>query len=214
MRAIFRALAWTAALLPALSAIPASAQAAPAVCEVAALSGEAKSGPKALKVGDRLEAGTEVATAAKGRMRLRCVDGSSVVLGDATTLKIAEFKPPADGQPRAATLVLTLGVIGQKVAPGGAGSSWEVRTPSAVTAVRGTEFVVEVSGEQATAVLVQTGEVAVESTARTRGIGPRKPIKLNPDAAGTQCNLGSGCTGAANWTQERVREVQDKLAGI
>jgi len=207
MRAIFHALAWVPALLPALAAV---AQAAP-VCEVAALSGEAKAGPKALKVGDKLDAGTEVSTAAKGRMRLRCVDGSSIVLGDATTLKLAEFKPAADGQPRAATLVLSLGVIGQKVAPGG---SWEVRTPSAVTAVRGTEFFVEVSAEQATAVLVQTGEVAVEGTAKTRGIGPRKPIKLNPDAAGTQCSVAGGCAAAASWTPERVREVQDKLAGI
>ena len=210
MRAILLALFGAPVLLPVLVV---SAQAAP-VCDVAALSGEAHVGAKALKVGDKLEPGTEVSTGAKGRMRLKCVDGSSVVLGDATTLKIAEFKPPAEGQPRAATLVLTLGVIGQKVAPGGPGSSWEVRTPSAVTAVRGTEFLVEVSGEQATSVLVQTGEVAVESTAKTRGIGPRKPIKLNPDAAGTQCSVSSGCAGAASWTPERIREVQDKLAGI
>jgi len=207
MRAIFPARAWAAALL---SVGMAMAQAAP-VCEVAALSGEAKAGSKALKVGDKLEAGAEVSTAAKGRMRLRCIDGSSIVLGDGTTLKLAEFKPAADGQPRAATLVLSLGVIGQKVAPGG---SWEVRTPSAVTAVRGTEFLVEVSDEQGTAVLVQTGEVAVEATAKTRGIGPRKPIKLNPDAAGTQCSVAGGCSAAASWSPERTREVQDKLAGI
>jgi hypothetical protein len=207
MRAICHALAWAPALLASLVAV---AQAAP-VCEVAALSGEAKSGGQALKVGDKLEAGAEVTTSAKGRMRLRCVDGSSIVLGDGTTLKLAEFKPAADGQPRAATLVLSLGVIGQKVAPGG---SWEVRTPSAVTAVRGTEFLVEVSGEQATAVLVQTGEVAVEGTAKTRGIGPRKPIQLNPDVAGTQCSVAGGCAAAAAWTPERIRAMQDKLTGI
>jgi hypothetical protein len=189
-----------------LAAAPCMAE---AVCEVAALSGEAHSGAnKTLAVGDKLEAGAEVQTGAKGRLRLRCVDGSSIVLGDATQLRISDFRPAADGQPRSASLLLTLGVIGQKVAKGG---SWEVRTPSAVTAVRGTEFFVEVNNEQGTAVHVEEGEVAVEAPVRTRGIAPRPVIRLDRTANGTHCT-NSGCSPAMAWSPEHVRELQDKLA--
>ena len=184
---------------------------ADSVCEVAALAGEAKSGTKVLAVGDKLDAGAEIRTSPKGRLRLKCVDGSSVVLGDNSELKIAEFRPAAGGQPRAATLLLTLGVMGQKVAPGG---SWEVRTPSAVTAVRGTEFFVEVSAEQGTAVHVKEGEVGVEGVSRTRGIAPRPVIRLDRKSNGTQCTPAGGCAAAASWAPERVRDVQDKLAGV
>ncbi|MBV8500202.1 MAG: FecR domain-containing protein [Paucibacter sp.] len=178
------------------------------VCEVAALTGEARVGVKLLVVGDKLDAGAEVRTGVKGRLRLRCVDGSSLVLGDATQLKLSEFTPAANGQLRKASLWLELGVIGQKVTSGG---SWEVRTPSAVTAVRGTEFMVEVSGEQATAVHVKEGEVAVEAPSHTRGIAPRPVIKLDRDANGTQCTPRGGCVAAAHWSHDRVRELQDKL---
>jgi len=189
-----------------LVALPCAAE---AVCDVAALTGEAKSGAKALAVGDKLEVGAEIRTGAKGRLRLRCVDGSSIVLGDATALRISDFRLATPEQPRSASLLLTLGVMGQKVAPGG---SWEVRTPSAVTAVRGTEFFVEVSNEQATAVHVKEGEVAVEASARTRGIAPRPVIRLDKKSDGTSCTPGAGCAVAANWSATRVRALQDRLA--
>ena len=187
------------------AALPCMAQ---SVCEVSALSGEAKSGERVLAKGDKLDVGASVVTGSKGRVRLRCVDGSSIVLGDATELRISEFRPAAGGQPRSAALLLTLGVMGQKVAPGG---SWEVRTPSAVTAVRGTEFFVEVSGEQGTAVHVAEGEVAVEAPPRTRGIAPRPVLLLNRRSNGTNCTL-AGCAVAANWAPERVQDLQAKLA--
>ena len=187
------------------AALPSMAE---SVCEVAALTGDAQSAGKALAKGDKLDAGAEIRTGPKGRLRLRCVDGSSIVLGDSTELKLSEFRLAANGQPRSASLLLTLGVIGQKVAPGG---SWEVHTPSAVTAVRGTEFFVEVSPEQGTAVHVAEGEVAVESPPRTRGIAPRPVIRLNKATNGISCTI-RGCAPAVSWTPERVHDLQDKLA--
>lgn len=187
----------------------AAAQAAP-VAEVMAVLGEAQADGKALAVGARLEPGAELRTGAKGRVRLRFVDGSSVVVSDDSRVRIQQFEPAANGQPRKATLWLELGLIGQKVAPGG---GWEVRTPTAVTAVRGTEFVVEVNGDQATAVHVQAGEVAVQASSRTRGILPRPPVVLDTQADGTQCSV-AGCEAAKRWSGQKVQDLQGRLAGV
>ena len=197
--------------LMGLVMLPACAQ---SVCSVAGMAGEVHSGAKLLKVGDGLQAGAEIRTGADSRVRLRCVDGSSLVLGDKSQLTLTSFTAPTASQPRAAALWLEVGVLGQKVASGGPGSSWEVRTPSAVTAVRGTEFIVEVSAEQATAVHVDKGEVAVESTVKTRGLVPRPPTKLDIKINGTQCAASGGCTAASAWSAERVQAVQSRLEGV
>lgn len=187
----------------------AAAQAAQ-VAEVMAVLGEAQLDGKPLVVGTRLEAGAELRTGAKGRVRLRFVDGSSVVISDASRVRIQQFDPAADGKPRQATLWLELGLIGQKVAPGG---GWEVRTPTAVTAVRGTEFVVEVGSDQATAVHVQTGQVAVQASSRTRGILPKPPVMLDTQADGTQCSV-AGCEVSKRWSDQKVQDLQSRLAGV
>ena len=183
------------------------------VCTVGGVSGEARSGAKLLAKGDGLEIGAEIRTGAKGRVRLRCIDGSSLVLGDNSQLTLTEYKAAAGEQPRTVSLWLEVGVMGQKVTPGGANGSWEVRTPSAVTAVRGTEFVVEVNAEQATAVHVDTGEVAVDSTSKTRSLKHRPPTRLTGSANGTQCTA-SGCSDAAAWAPARVQALADRLAGV
>ncbi len=189
-----------------------SAWAEPA-CKVAAVTGEARSGARLLAKGDGLEVGVEVRTGPKGRVRLSCVDGSSLVLGDNSVLTLNQYTPAAGDQPRAVSLWLEVGVMGQKVTPGGANGSWEVRTPSAVTAVRGTEFVVEVNAEQATAVHVDTGEVEVGGTSKTRSLKHRPPTKLTSKANGTQCTA-DGCSDAAAWAPERVKALADRLAGV
>ncbi|HEY1092146.1 MAG TPA: FecR family protein [Burkholderiaceae bacterium] len=193
-----------------LTALPTTVLAEPA-CEVAALRGAASSAGRSLAVGARLEAGAEIRTAAQGRVRLRCVDGSTVVLGDATTLRLTRFNAATAGTPRDVALWLEVGVMGQKVAPGGA---WEVRTPTAVTAVRGTEFSVEVTPEQATAVHVQTGQVAVQSSRQTRGIKPAVPVQLDEKATGTQCDASGACSLAAPWSAERVKALNERLGGF
>ncbi|HEY4081238.1 MAG TPA: FecR family protein [Burkholderiaceae bacterium] len=194
-----------------LAVAPAWAQ---SVCKVAGLAGEVHSGARLLKVGDGLEAGAEIRTGGDGRVRLRCVDGSSLVLGDNSHLQLTSYKAASGAHPRAASLWLEVGVLGQTVSPGGPGSSWEVRTPSAVTAVRGTEFIVEVSAEQGTAVHVEKGEVAVESTVKTRGLVPRPPTKLNVQVNGTQCSTAGACTAASAWSAARVQAVQSRLGGL
>ncbi|KQW52255.1 MULTISPECIES: FecR domain-containing protein [unclassified Roseateles] len=190
-----------------------SAAFAQPVCEVMAVSGEAQRvDGKALAVGDKLDVGTTLRTGGNGRVRLRFIDGSVLVLADRSQLRIEAFSASAS-QPRAAELLLELGLIGQRVTPSASGS-WQVRTPTAVTAVRGTEFSVEVGDDLATAVHVKAGEVDVEATgAQARAAKPRRPVRLAKALNGTRCDA-SECGAAVAWAAERVARVDQRLGSL
>ncbi len=183
-------------------------------CEVMALSGDAQRvDGKPLAVGDKLDVGTALRTGAAGRVRLKFADGSVLVLADKSQLRIEAFSAASTTQPRTAEFLLELGLIGQRVTPS-SGGSWKVRTPTAVTAVRGTEFSVEVGDDRATAVHVKTGEVDVEPAgAQTRGIKPRYPVRLAKNLNGTRCD-GSECNAAMAWTADRVARVNQRLGSL
>lgn len=137
---------------------------AQAQCSVEQLQGSAdwqrgSSAFKPLRVGLRVLAGDELRTGTQGRVRLRCADGSTLSVANQSRLRIERFET-APGQPRFASFWLKLGLVGQSVSPS-PGGRWQVRTPTAVTAVRGTRYLLEVGADQATAVQVTEGEVAV-----------------------------------------------------
>lgn len=179
-------------------------------CEVAALVGNASSAGAALQVGSPVAAGTELQTGPDSRLRLRCRDGSSLVMAANSRLRIEAFEMQSDGKRAEARFHLTLGLIGQKVSSGG---GWNVRTPSAVTAVRGTEYAIEVS-EEKTAVLMQSGSVDVRPAApQSRSLAAVLPLVALAGALGTDCAQGK-CTPAAPWSAERVKSTLDRLSGI
>lgn len=196
-------------------------------CAVAALSGEATrvvaGQPQPLKVGDTVGEGAQLRTGAAGRVRLRCPDGSSLVVGDRSQLTLTRLQlgnpgaTPgyADGA-RDVSLLLERGLLGQKVTPSASGK-WEVRTPSAVTAVRGTEFLVEVGDNEQTSVHVQSGQVAVlpgpRAAGRTRALGGQLPVVVDR-AGGTECDVSQGCTAATVWPADKVRAAMDRLSGV
>lgn len=205
-------LVWLAASLLSLGTalmVPA-AQAAEAACKVAALIGAAHSGTQVLRVGSELAVGSELQTAADSRLRLSCRDGSSMVVGAASKLRIEAFE--MNGAQRSeARFQLAVGLIGQKVAAGG---GWNVRTPTAVTAVRGTEYIVEVKADLGTAVLMQSGQVDVRAAGpQSRSLAAALPLIALAGALGTDCRSGQ-CTPAAPWPAERVKALTDRLAGI
>jgi len=203
-----------AALLALVALSPARAE--EAGCEVLAVAGEAwleGSTPRALRLGERLAAGAELRTGAQGRVRLRCVDGSTLLLADRSQLRLERLQARSATAERDVSLLLRLGLVGQRIAPGG--GRWEVRTPTAVTAVRGTEFMVEVGADQATAVHVQSGEVAVEalsSQPRTRSLRPSPPPLLMGRAAlGTRCDGSGECSEPKPWAEQRLKELRQRL---
>lgn len=217
-----------AALIAAMTMVSLAARAQ--ACEVAALAGDATrvvaGQAQPLRLGDKVGEGAQLRTGDNGRVRLRCPDGSSLVVGDRSQLTLTRLNLGtdagtgvmpgyADGA-RDVSLLLERGLLGQKVTPSGSGK-WEVRTPSAVTAVRGTEFLVEVGDNEQTSVHVQSGQVAVSpgprAAGRTRGLGAQLPVVVER-AGGTDCEVSEGCTAATPWPAERVRATLDRLAGV
>jgi hypothetical protein len=215
-------------LLLALLASCSLAAVADPVCEVAAVQGRAElvgGGP--LKKGQGLMVGAQLRTGAGARVRLHCVDGSSLVLADNSQLQIELFEP---GPARRASFLLSLGLLGQKVQPAEqpAESRWQVRTPSAVTAVRGTEFMVEVARDQSTQVHVLSGVVAVEAQERatpfggafqsksieTRGIHPPASVLLDAEGASTHCGRHEGCQAAGNASPAELKKLRDRLGSF
>ncbi len=203
---------------------------AASACEIQSLKGGAQwqqgTQQGAAQPGMAVAVGMELRTGKGARLRLRCQDGSVLVMAEQSRLVVEHFEAEA-GQPRMASFLLKIGLLGQKVSPV-AGGHWQVRTPSAVTAVRGTEFLVEVDGRQATQVHVLSGEVAVESReppegaaaasepfsskgvqAQARGeAGPG--IVLQPGQGGVRCQQGRACAPAAR-DEAAVQRLRQRL---
>lgn len=233
MRYLPRRALWCAALSCCAWIFAGHAGAAP-VAEVIALKGTAvvvadgRSG--ALAVGQQVDEGQEIRSMNPGRVKLRFVDGSVVVIGDASTLRIERFRPASGSTPRQAGFILDVGLISQTVAPSPLGA-WTVRSSSVVTAVRGTQYLIEVRPDQTTEVSVQSGAVAVEATpaaqtrqevrirsmggrAPTPPIAPAPPVVLNRSNLGTLCTADGECAPARPWGADRLRQVNDRLSGV
>jgi hypothetical protein len=111
-----------------------------------------------------------IRTAAASRIQIAFVDDTVVNLGEKTTMEITRFVYTAPQQAQTVLLPVPLGVfraIVKKLAPQ---STFEVTTPTAIAAIRGTDFMGEVTAEM-TSFVVLEGFVALFS-ARTifRGI--------------------------------------------
>jgi hypothetical protein len=194
------------------------------VAEVIALRGGAamvvEGRTSAVAVGTPVEPNSEIRTASPGRVKLRFIDGSVLIVSDGSTLRVDQFQiDPSDGA-RRASFSLDIGLISQKVAP--SAGSWTVRTPSAVTAVRGTEYVIEVTPELTTEVNVKSGSVAVEPV--SLGSKPRKrsifdsaapaPVLLDRGNAGARCYASGECRNTDASSHDRMRELDERLSGL
>ena len=91
--------------------------------------------------GTTLQVGDKLTTDAKSRVTIGLIDGSQVELTESSTLVLTESVLNPDGS-RASTKVTLLGGLVRslvRVAAGGA-PNFEVHTPNAVAAARGTKF--------------------------------------------------------------------------
>ncbi|MFI5360911.1 MAG: FecR domain-containing protein [Elusimicrobiota bacterium] len=102
-----------------------------------------------------LEDGATVRTAAQGRATVTFSDGSRVELAGNSAFTVEETEPASY------SLGLSLGRLKAFVAHV-ASRSFKIRTPTAVCAVRGTEFMVEVQGDGSTNVELYKGLLAID----------------------------------------------------
>ena len=137
---------------------------------------EAVDGPEALgwHAGEwaPLRAGQAVAFEAKistndaTRVKIACDDGIVVTVGTGTEVNLESLVGPTAG----IVLQLIEGIVGL-LAPGG-GESFDVRTPLAIASVRSTEWLVEHSATDGSAVFVRAGRV---------GVAPRRGDRVTLD---------------------------------
>lgn len=164
-----------------------------------------------------VEVGDRILTGNPGRVKLRFADGSVVIVGDDSQFAVSGLEVDAHGRRRDGRFVLDVGLISQTVAPGAHGS-WRVSTPTAVTSVRGTAFVVEVDREGVTDVGILSGEVVVQPfdpSRRTRalpGIFGGNAVVLKRAAGATRCEAGqTSCASVSTWDAGRLRDIESRL---
>lgn len=128
--------------------------------------------------GTALQLGDVIKTGPGARLRLRLVDGSIMTLGENTTLSIDIFA--VDGTNKSRTVVMTLltGIVNAAAAKSGEDEfDYQIRTPNAYSAVRGTRWIVNapqspVKGPPpgATSVYVLSGQVELGSGSGQRAL--------------------------------------------
>ncbi|MBI5892468.1 MAG: FecR domain-containing protein [Deltaproteobacteria bacterium] len=140
---------------------------------------------KELNQGDRLKTGDD------GRMELSLNDGSKLALGNSTELEITEFL--LSKTKRNATVFLLQGKLRASVASFSGKTNMNIKTPTAVAGIKGTDFIAMNQGK-ANVFFGQEGTVSVSGTDKervallpdtmtenTRGHKPIEPVKVEPD---------------------------------
>lgn len=163
------------------------------IANVTTVVGSASDASGALKPGQVLAEGDRISTAARGYVTLALPDGSVITLNESSTLALERLVRYQGTGAHDTRLRLESGRVATHVMPQGAAGRFEIRTPVAVSAVRGTEFrrgfqpgsekdateviggTVAVAGA-AGAVVVPTGFGTISDAAG----GPRAPVKLLP----------------------------------
>ncbi len=135
------------------------------VGDVSVVKGKAPA--KKLAVSSVVAVGDIVKTGSGAKAQLKLADGSVVTIGENTELKITRFQ--VQGDERKGLLDLARGVARAVVTKMAPSSTFEIRTPTAVAAVRSTVWMLEYNAKGETEVFVGEGVVAVTSRGKELG---------------------------------------------
>ncbi|MBI5971029.1 MAG: FecR domain-containing protein [Deltaproteobacteria bacterium] len=166
--------------------------------------------------GQGLNDGDAVKTGSDGRAQLLFSDGTKLMLGNETEIEITKFL--TKGRNRAAVLTLSTGKVRAVVKKFSGKSDVQVKTPTAVAGVRGTDFIVMNQGS-ANVMFGESGKVeasgdgggkAVPLTAgtmteNTQGVAPIAPVKVEPgtplEAARKQLEAVTDVSAPVEWEE-------------
>lgn len=181
-----------AALLSGFPAQPFAQGAGP--CVIRAVEGRATvsapgAGRHVAEVGLGMGANATLRTMADARVTLLCPDDLRVVVGPDTEIAVARLVP---GGPQPVALRLLRGIAGFLF--GGTGEGVQVHTPSAVAAVRSTQWAMRVEND-ASAVFAREGAVFVRGGDATVRLGPGEGVDVAADG-----DVGS----VVRWGQPRI----------
>jgi hypothetical protein len=188
-------------LIAILCAVPASTAAQEqlrSLCVITALEGAARvsapgAGSRAAEVGLGLGRNARLATTDGARATLQCEGDLRVVVGPRSDFAVLRV---LDEAPRTVRLQIMRGIAGFlfEGGNGGAEAEVQVRTPSAVAAVRSTEWAMQVAGG-ASAVFAREGAVFVLGETGTVRLGPGDGVDVAADGT-----LGA----VVQWGQPRI----------
>ena len=189
--------------------------------ELVRVEGDVQSKGEPIKAGAKVAPGDDFKTGKDGYVTIKLSDGSTLVLQPGSTMAIDTVKksplqPSAD-----ALFTLKNGRVEASVQKRSAsGARFEVRTPIAVAAVRGTKFRVVADEEKRTATSeVVEGTVQVEDNAKLgsvavlEGFGTRVLEGKPPSAPRALLPAPRLWTGIRLWLKRPVRLNFTKLAG-
>lgn len=149
-------------------------QAAPA--RVVHVSGQALLDGQVLKPGATVSEGSTVATAANGFVTLELADGSKLTLPSGGSVQLERLRQFEGTALTDSVIHVAHGAVESSVAPEGQGvGRFEVRTPVAVTGVRGTRFRVQSGAEGAYSEVL---EGSVRLQAHAPGVKPDGPVAV------------------------------------
>ncbi|MBI5888592.1 MAG: FecR domain-containing protein [Deltaproteobacteria bacterium] len=192
MAAVLVAAGWA---VPTTQAAPAPATQA-SIGSIAGMSGTVYFKPRdaakwaVAAKGVRLDAGDRIKTGSDGRAALRFKDNSNITLGNDTELEITEFLLKKGS--RSAVYSVSTGKLRAAVGKFSGRTDIKVKTPTSVSGVKGTDFIVmnqgdaniifgeesnvQVSGDNGRPVVIKPNTM----TENTRGTAPIHPEKVEP----------------------------------
>ncbi|MCD0504692.1 FecR family protein [Bordetella petrii] len=148
----------------------------PAQTVVAHVSGSAAMDGAPLREGSRVEEGSTITTSANGFVTLELADGTKITLPRAGATHLERLRQFEGNALTDSILRVENGTVDSSVAPNGQGvGRFEIRTPVAVTGVRGTRFRVQ-AGNQGVRSEVLEGSVRLQPHAK--GDKPGQPVAV------------------------------------
>jgi len=195
-----------------LWSVLALAQQRESIGQVASLEGQAtvrhagSSEAMSLSVQNPVYRDDTIQTLEASKIKLVLIDGTQLTLGERGTMTLSKFVYAPQHNTHQGVVSITRGffrAVAHKVLPQ---TAFEVRTATAVAAVRGTQWLGEVTPE-ATAIVVLEGEVTVvQADAKVRG-----KVVLTP-GQGTDVHGKNPPTAPKKWPEERVSKLQRATA--
>ena len=156
------------------------------------------------EVGTEVEVGDIIQTAEMSRLKIMLADKSLMSLGPLTKFEVTRQDVAEREESSFSSFKLWEGRIRAIVGSWwGVDQEYEVRTPSAVAGVRGTSFIVDVTGG-VTTIVTTDGLVAV-SAAEDGGLRARALQTPSPARAGASWRLGRAGSGLARPLSNRRR---------
>lgn len=149
--------------------------------------------------GMALAQGDGLTTGPGGRVEVLCPDGSTLVIGDRTTVRLSIFIT-GSAQPRSAVVELLEGILRTMLPTGHAWERFDVVTRTAVASVRSTIWFVDAKPET-TGIFVEEGGVLVSSRAGQAQV-------FLPAGFGADVGTRAAPLEAKLWGQARIEDAR------